>query len=222
MCYTIEINLTREQLEKRFGSRFKDRDGFNPKKRLSAFAFPEVPIICSSDPDEIKLYQWGLIPFWIKNEKDALSFRSKTCNAVSETIEQKPSYRSLYRKKHCLVLMNGYYEWHHRDKIKQPYLIRLKNDKPFALAGLYDNWTNKETGVIYNTFSVLTTNANPLIATIHNTKKRMPVILNPDNEMEWLNTKLPADSFKEIFQALDQHLMHAEEVDKALFSRKAI
>ena len=143
MCYTIEINLTREQLEKRFGSRFKNRDDFNPKKRLSAFSQPEIPVITSEAIDEIQLSNWGLIPFWTKSEEDARSIRTKTANAVSETIDQKPSYRSLFKKKHCLVLVNGFYEWQHRDKFKQPYFIRLDNDRPFALAGLYDNWLNK-------------------------------------------------------------------------------
>jgi len=86
MCYTIEINLTREQIEKRFQAKFKNVSDFEPKQRVSAFTLPELPVICSDSADEIKLYTWGLIPFWVKNSEDAKSIRTKTFNARAETI----------------------------------------------------------------------------------------------------------------------------------------
>jgi len=160
MCYTIEINLTREQIEKRFNAKFKNSSDFEPRQKVSAFTLPDLPVICSGSTDEIKLFTWGLIPFWVRNEEDAKSIRTKTFNARAETIADKASYKSSFKSKRCLVLADGFYEWHTEGKEKTPYFITLKDNSPFALAGLYDNWLNRETGEYINTFTVITTRAN--------------------------------------------------------------
>ncbi|UCH13733.1 MAG: SOS response-associated peptidase, partial [Bacteroidales bacterium] len=134
MCYTIEINLTREQIEKRFKANFINDPDFEPKKRVSAFTLPDLPVICSNSTDEVRLFTWGLIPFWVKNEEDAKSIRTKTFNARAETIAEKPSYKNSFRSKRCLVLADGFYEWHTEGKEKTPYFITLKDNSPFALA----------------------------------------------------------------------------------------
>lgn len=212
MCYTIEINLTKEQIEKRFNAKFDKDSEFGPKQRVSAFTFPELPIICSDSVNEIKLYTWGLIPFWVKNEDDAKSIRTKTFNARAETIAEKASYRSPFKSKRCMVLANGFYEWHTEGKIKQPYFIDLKHKSPFALAGLYDNWLNQDTGDYINTFTVITTRANPMMEKIHNIKKRMPVILSSDIERTWLDNTIPLTELKELLVPFDEALMEARRV----------
>ena len=210
MCYTIEINLTREQIEKRFGARFDEGTDFKPAKRVSAFTLPELPVICSDSDKEIKLYTWGLIPFWVKNAEDAKSIRTKTFNARSETISEKASFRNSYKSKRCLVLSNGFYEWHTSGKEKLPYFIELKNEDPFALAGLYDNWVNQETGETINTFTVITTRANPMMEEIHNIKKRMPVILSPDSERIWLDYDVSPSELRVLLEPYDENLMAAK------------
>lgn len=209
MCYTIEINLTREQIEKRFGAKFNEKTDFKPAKRVSAFTLPELPVICSGSGDEIKLFTWGLIPFWVKNAEDAKSIRTKTFNARSETIAEKASFRNSFKTKRCLVLSNGFYEWHTRGKEKIPYFIDLKDKKPFALAGLYDNWMNRETGEAISTFTVITTRANPMMEEIHNLKKRMPVILSPDNERTWLDNEISPAELKYLLEPFNETLMDA-------------
>jgi putative SOS response-associated peptidase YedK len=215
MCYTIEINLTREQIEKRFQAEFKDGSDFEPKQRVSAFALPELPVICSGSEDEIKLFTWGLIPFWVKNAEDARSIRTKTFNARAETIAEKASFRNSFRSKRCLVLTDGFYEWHTDGKVKTPYFINLRDRNPFALAGLYDTWLNNDSGEYINTFTVVTTRANPLLEKIHNIKKRMPVILPPGNERQWLDTALPVTDIQRLFIPFDENLMSAMKVSKS-------
>ena len=212
MCYTIEINLTREQIEKRFGSKFKNAQEFTPGKKVSAFGLPSVPVICSDQPENIKLMTWGLIPYWVKDEESAKSIRMKTFIARSETLDEKPSYRNPLKTKRCMVLVNGFYEWQHTGKEKIPYFIRLKEDIPFALAGLYDNWLNKNTGELINTFTIITTPANPMMEIIHNTKKRMPAILSPSIEKEWLNLEYGDSKLSEFLKPYDENQMMAEKI----------
>ena len=212
MCYTIEINLTREQIEKRFGSRFRNGKEFTPGRKVSAFGLPSVPVICSDQPEDVKLMTWGLIPYWVKDEESAKSIRMKTFNARSETLEEKPSFRNPLKSKRCMVLVNGFYEWQHLEKEKIAYFIRLKEDISFALAGLYDNWLNRSTGEMINTFTIITTPANPVMEVIHNTKKRMPAILPPLSEKEWLNLEHGGSKLSEFLKPYDENQMIAEKV----------
>jgi putative SOS response-associated peptidase YedK len=217
MCYTIEINLTREQIEKRFNAKFRNGSDFEPKHKVSAFTLPDLPVICSDSADEIKLFTWGLIPFWVRSEEDAKAIRTRTFNARAETISDKASYRNSFKSKRCLVLADGFYEWHTSGKEKIPYFINLKDNRPFALAGLYDNWLNRETGEYINTFTVITTRANPMLEKIHNLKKRMPVILPPDIERQWLDINLPLADLQIMLEPFNEKLMSAERIEKSLF-----
>ncbi len=213
MCYTIEINLTRGELEKRFGSKFNTKDEFVKGRKISAFSLPKVPVISSENPDDIDLMIWGLIPSWTKDEESAQSIRIKTFNAKAETLNEKPSYKNSFKSKRCMVLVNGFYEWQHVGKEKIPYFITLKNQKVFALAGLYDNWLNKNTGEMFNTFSIITTPANPMMEIIHNTKKRMPAILPPLSEKDWLNMSVNSSELNSFLKPFDENLMIAEKIE---------
>jgi putative SOS response-associated peptidase YedK len=220
MCYTIEINLTREQLEKRFQATLDNHLPYRKQQRVSAFSLPECPVICADNPSEIRLYKWGLIPMWSRDEDYAREIRTKTFNAKAETITEKASFRHLIRTRKCLVLTNGFYEWQARGREKFPYYIKLQESEIFALAGLHDSWTNKSTGEILNTFTIITTQANPMMEKIHNTKKRMPAILSEEDEREWCNPQLPLEKTLSFLHPFNEKKMLAEEVDKALFRRK--
>jgi len=209
MCYVIKIDMTREALEKRFGVRMGESSAFTPSTRVSAFSLPKLPVIASGDLHQIQLFIWGLIPYWVKEAKLADDLRMKTFNAKSETLTEKPSFRHIVNRKRCLVLTNGFYEWHTDGKKKIPYFIRLRDREGFALAGLYDSWAHPETGEVLHTVTVITTRANPMMEEIHNLKKRMPVILDPENEFRWLDIK--TDPMQEgIFEPYDQEKMVAE------------
>ncbi len=219
MCYTIKIDLSREQLEKRFGAKLTDGGDYRPGDRVNAFSLPLLPVICNDSPHEIRLYRWGLIPYWVRSAEDAASIRIKTFNAKSETLSEKPSFRSLVTRRHCLVLVNGFYEWQSLDKARIPYFIGLRGGQAFALAGLYDRWAQPEGGELTGTFTVITTRANPLLEQIHNVKKRMPVILSPSLEREWLSAQ--AGEVQKFFDPYPEELMTAEKVDPSLFRRSA-
>jgi putative SOS response-associated peptidase YedK len=217
LCYTIKINLTREQIEKRFGASFKQPELFSPGEKFSAFALPALPVICNDSPDTIHLYKWGLIPFWVRDAETADALRRRTFNAKSETLAEKPSFRNSFRSKHCLVLANGFYEWQTLGKEKIPYLMGLINQQAFSLAGLYDRWTDPVTGDSVNTFTVITTRANPRMEEIHNLKKRMPVILNPQEERKWLEPALSLREIEAVFDPFPQERMTFEKIEKKPF-----
>ena len=214
MCYTIKINLTREEIEKRFRATLEQPELFSPGEKISAFALPAIPVIVDKNPEQIGSYIWGLIPFWVKDAESADALRRRTFNAKAETLAEKPSFRNAFKSRHCLVLTSGFYEWQTAGKEKIPYLMGLKDQRAFALAGLYDIWTNPVTGEMLNTFTVITTRANPRMEEIHNLKKRMPVILPPENEKRWLSHDLSPQEIISLFEPYPQELMTFEKLEK--------
>jgi len=125
---------------------------------------------------------WGFVPPWSKD----LSIGSKMINARSETVAEKPSFKSAFGHQRCLVIANGFYEWQKDKNRKVPVYIRLKSGKPFGFAGLYNVWISPE-GEAICTCTILTTESNDLVSTIHD---RMPVIIPRDREDLWLEPKV--------------------------------
>jgi putative SOS response-associated peptidase YedK len=128
---------------------------------------------------ELVMLRWGLVPFWAKDP----SIGNRMINARAETVAEKPSYRNAFKHRRCLVLADGFYEWQRSGDAKTPYFISLASGAPFALAGLWENWTDKESGESLQTTTLITTAANEFMAPLHH---RMPVILEADNAGEWL------------------------------------
>lgn len=192
MCFhTIQTKLAL-QIEKRFKAKIKDKQEFAPHDHINGFEFPKTPIITTEYPEIIEHYNWGLIPHWAKND----DIKAITLNAKIETLTEKPSFRDAVTQR-CLVIANGFYEWQWMDskgKNKVKYQIGIENEELFAFAGLYSLWTDTNTGEIKKTYTIVTTEANPLMAEIHNIKKRMPIILKPEDEKKWLQ-QAPINQF---------------------------
>jgi putative SOS response-associated peptidase YedK len=214
MCFTVAIHATREEIENRFGASFEDPSSFTPGYYFSAFTYPRLPVISGKNNQIINMFTWGLIPSWVKDESYAEGIRSKTLNAKSETITEKPSFRNALKTGRCMVISKGFFEWQQRDNKKIPYYIGLKDEQLFGFAGLYDIWINPATGETNYTFTIITTSANPLLAEIHNTKQRMPVILPNDREQEWIDPKVPADKALELLRPYNQEMMTAWTVSR--------
>src|SRR6266700_5259121 len=142
----------------------------------------EVVSILSNGSAHMEWLQWGLIPSWAKDE----SIGSKMINARAETLAEKPSFKRLLRSRRCLILADGFYEWKKEGKGKVPMFITLKDDEPFAFAGLWDSWRDAD-GQQIRTCTIITTEANELMAPIHN---RMPVILPQQAREEWLDPSI--------------------------------
>jgi putative SOS response-associated peptidase YedK len=129
-----------------------------------------------------QLLRWGLIPGWAKDP----SIGNRMINARAETVSEKPSFRAAFKRRRCLIVADGFYEWKRNpnSKTKQPYYFHLKEHAPFAFAGLWEQWTDPESGGELDTCTILTTAANAVLEPIHD---RMPVILEPDQYAAWLD-----------------------------------
>jgi putative SOS response-associated peptidase YedK len=214
MCYFSSISVSFKIIEDRFGVRFIQSEAFQPAYSVCGFDFPRLPVISNQDSEHIDFFHWGLIPFWVKDTESANAIREKTLNARAETLFDKPAFRNSITSKRCLVLADGFFEWRHENKRTFPYYIRLKNQAPFALAGIWDSWTYPETRLAVRSFSIITTEANSLLEKIHNTQKRMPVILTPENENRWLQTNLNKDAIQAMLKPYAAGEMEAYPVSK--------
>ncbi len=184
MCFHSRQSKNARALEKRFRAKIEQADLFEPSEHYNGFTFPKTPVVANEQPGLIRHFQWGLIPFWAKDE----GIRQYTLNAKIETLHQKPSFRQA-AKNRCLVIADGFYEWQWLDpkgRQKQKFLVGLPGDALFAFAGIWSEWANPATGEMLHSYSIVTTEANELMSRIHNSKKRMPVILAEDNEQDWL------------------------------------
>ncbi len=125
-------------------------------------------------------FHWGLVPFWAKDP----SIGSRMINARAETVAEKPSFKNAFKKRRCLIIADGFYEWKGPKGQKQPMLITLPDKKPFAFAGLWETWNKKDPESPYRSCTIITTEASESIRDIHH---RMPVILRPEAYERWLN-----------------------------------
>ena len=145
---------------------------------------PTQPVaVLRAPPDRdvrrIEMLRWGLVPSWAKDP----AIGNRMINARSETVDQKPSFKAAFRRRRCLVLADGFYEWQRLKRGKQPYYIHLIDGGPFAFAGLWEEWADPD-GSVIETCTILTTSANELMADLHD---RMPVILDRSAYELWLD-----------------------------------
>lgn len=151
-----------------------------PTQQVSAvMATAESPV------PQHRWLRWGLIPSWAKDK----TIGNRLINARAETVAEKPSFRSAFKRRRCLIVADGFYEWQRLDqgKAKQPYFIHLRDPHPFAFAGLWERWQDQASGEVIESCTILTTAPNQLMAVIHN---RMPVILPPSAYESWLDPTL--------------------------------
>jgi putative SOS response-associated peptidase YedK len=225
MCYHKSLNATEAELEKRYKTALPPDVTYQPVYHTNAYQFPEWPILArwdqGADEKQFRMIRWGLIPHWTKSEANAEDIRTKTLNARAETIFDKPSFRaSAQSGKRCLIPVTGFYEWYTQGSKKFPFYISTSDQKIASIAGLWDEWADPETGEVVPTYTLLTTEANSLLAAIHNSKKRMPCVLTPDAEEAWLREDLSKeDALKLLSETYPVKKMHSYSISKRITSR---
>jgi putative SOS response-associated peptidase YedK len=173
---------------------------------VSGFSHPRLPVI---KKHSIDISEWGLIPSFVTDEEKVNELANKTLNARSDTIHEKPSFRNSIKSNRCVLPLDGFYEWQQAGKIKLPYYIYPTDETVFYLGCIYNTWVNKNTGEIRDTFSIITTEANPLMEIIHNTKKRMPLIL-PKYALEtWVDPSTSINEINNMMKPYPDDLMSA-------------
>ena len=217
MCYRNSSSVSAKQLESRYGAVMANPDDYQPSYHTSSFAAPRWPIIMQQSPIKIDNFIWGLIPTWSRDEEQATELCRGNANARSESVFDKPSFRDSILERRCLVASTGFFEFKEVKGKKYPYFIHLAGTEIFSFAGLYSSWTDRSTGEMFNSFSILTRQADAFMADIHNTKKRMPVILPQSLEKEWLNPDLTKKEIEGFFKDYNLKL-EAHTVSKLLLS----
>jgi len=238
MCYDKSyLTKKQEKYAKRYGDSPEEvkfvkeqlsEINIGPVYHVSGFNHPSVPVMIDHTKT-IHLFTWGLIPFWVKSPKEAVEISNHTINARAETMFEKPAFRESARNRRCLILVDGFFEHHHKNKKTFPYHIRLKDGSPMTFAGLWDEWKDETSGIVRRTYTVVTTQANPLLARIHNNPKleagpRMPLILPKELEHEWIkpvNEKADLELIEALSQPYDEEKLEAFTV-RRLRGKEAI
>lgn len=178
MCGRFTQTATSDVIAKQFHldklPLFTPRYNIAPSQPIAA-----IRVDPHTAPRKLAMLRWGLIPSWAKDPK----IGNQCINAKAETVAEKPSFRSAFKKRRCLIVATGFYEWQVQARTKQPMWIGLRSKQPFAFAGLWEHWTPAE-GEPLETCTIITTEPNSLMAPIHT---RMPVILAPASYDQWLD-----------------------------------
>ena len=220
MCYNIRYMT--EKLEK-YAKRYGNKDDWEsiqqklefPAFQKSGFSHPQVPIITGKDDDRVQLFTWGFIPSWTKDLKTASVFQKKTLNTRGETMKDNKLTRSSVSSRRCLIIIDGFFEHHTHGKEKIPFHIYHSDYEPMTIAGLWNSWSHDDQQ--FDTFSLITCNANPMMARIHNQPAasethRMPLIIDEPDHQQWLHGS--TDEIEELIKPYDQDKLRAHTVPK--------
>ena len=174
MCGRYTLTVPTDRLVAELGLdevRAEPTQNFNVAPTQSVAA-----VVAEGGKRRLEMLRWGLVPSWA----DDPEIGSRMINARSETAPEKPSFRSAFRRRRCLIPADGFYEWKREPGGKQPFYIRMKDERPFAFAGLWESWHDGEV----RSCAILTTQANELVRDVH---ERMPVILPKEDYEAWLD-----------------------------------
>ncbi|MFM1793253.1 MAG: hypothetical protein RLZZ252_1607 [Bacteroidota bacterium] len=192
MCFSYSINLSAQSLQSKLN--LSEISIPVPGFFFSGFTHPRLPVIVggihnSSTHNSLEnfgtmhssIMQWGLLPSWLRDVQKAEEMMVYGLNARAESIHEKPMFRDAWKHQPCLVPASGFFEWKTIGKKKEPYYIYGADSEFILFAGIYSRWIHPDTAEEITSYSIITTEANDLLAEIHNTKKRMPVIIEPGN-----------------------------------------
>lgn len=203
MCGRYLLKAPAAALRRAFG--FVEQPNLMPRYNIAPTQ--DAPVIRERREPKgertLQMLRWGLIPWFAEDMKGG----AKLINARGESIATKPSFREAFRKRRCLVLADGFYEWRTEGKLRQPYLIQRRDRAPFAFAGLWERWVPKTQPPVppyIDSFSIVTTSANALLAPLH---ERMPVILAPESCARWLDRGASEAELKALLKPATEDLL---------------
>ena len=221
MCFSISMAKSAEEIVKVFGIYAAGIPEIPAYYHVSGFSYPEVPVLYSRDGEKVlDLMIWGLIPEWVRSSDEADRIRSKTLNARGETADTLPSFRSSFRSKRCVVIADGFYEPHYENGNSFPWYIRRKDRGILPLGGLYTEADYSGRRIM--TFSIITIPASPMIAEIHNRKKRMPLILPDGNDSvgKWIDPEFPEELIKSLFIPPGDEILEGYQVSGDIYRKE--
>ncbi len=206
MCGRFAFFSPREAVQEYFGIEVP----FALEPRYNVAPSQEVAVIrqqADTQP-EAAMLKWGLVPFWAK---DAV-IGNRMINARAETVAQKPAFRQAFKRRRCVILADGFYEWHTEDGRKTPYFISLKTDHPFAMAGLWESWQTDDRPPL-ETCTIITTMASQSIGKLHD---RMPVILDLPTTMDWIQAEREPEALIAVLKSYNDEEIQVWPVNRTV------
>ncbi len=181
MCGRFTNRAKSEQIKKEFKAVNESSASFEPRYNIAPTQMIDV-VLEAEQERTLSQLKWGLVPSWSKDP----DIGSRMINARAETLSEKPSFREAFRKRRCIIPTSGFYEWKKASaaNTKQPFYFYLNEKDVFGFAGLYEEWLDKQTGELLETCTIITTEANEILKSVHD---RMPVILHSKDYDEWLD-----------------------------------
>jgi putative SOS response-associated peptidase YedK len=212
MCGRYTLKATNEQILSEFKAlRIQSNE---LRERFNIAPSQIIPVVRQNEQErELSDLKWGLVPSWAKD----VSIGNRMINARGESLTEKPSFRNAFRSRRCLIPASGFYEWKREaDKGKQPFYFYLKDKTVFGFAGLWEEWTDTETGELLESCTIITTEANEVLAPVHD---RMPVILKSENYEEWLDPKnADTDDLQRLLKPYPEEEMLSHAVNRQVNS----
>lgn len=201
MCGRFSIDMSRKALEETFDASFEEDVDFT---HFNIAPTATVPVILNEDRGIFQLVKWGILPTWMEKQRKMTGL----INVRSETVLEKPTWKKSFEERRCIIPATSFFEWEKAEGKKLPYLIKMKDGKPFCFAGVWAPGKD-EKGNSVPTFAILTTEANGLLKKIHD---RMPVILDEDDMETWLSYDANVDSLMKMMVPYDAKKMEMHRV----------
>lgn len=226
MCGRYAAITRVKAIEKRFNVTAVQPNLFVPNTNISHGEL--APVITNTKPGELQFFQFGFTPFWAQKQFYTINARAEGDSNTSDDpsyggsmgIINKPMFRKAIRSQRCLVVADCFIEGPKKEKLNKPYVVYLQDDeRPFAMAGIWDEWVNTKTGEIVNSFAVITTVANDLMHEIEH--HRSPVILSKNNEQAWLDSSLDLGEVTDMLKPYPAHLMNAYPIATTIKNPRA-
>lgn len=207
-------------VEKRFNAEVMDPDKWFPNTNVGPGSM--APVIIDSNPSEVHRLQFGFTPHWSKKPMYVFNARAEgdhnkendPAYTGAKGIIQKPMFRSSIRSKRCLVIADAFIEGPEKEKLDKPYVVYLRERRPFAFAGIWDEWVDPRSGEELRSFAIITTVANQLLKKVGH--HRSPVILGEDQERDWISGDLPLNDITSMLEPFDARQMNAYPIDKTI------
>ena len=200
MCGRYTLKTDARQIQAELG--LDETPALQPRYNIAPTQ--AAPIVV--EPGKLTLAQWGLIPHWAPDATIA----GRLINARADTLEEKPAFREAFKRRRCLVVADGFYEWQHAGKVSQPFFIHLQSGRPFTFAGLWETW-RAPNGLDVVSFTVVTTRANELMSRLHD---RMPVFLSPEQRVKWLAPTEDLAALESLLEPVTPEPLAAFEVER--------
>jgi putative SOS response-associated peptidase YedK len=226
------VNVSKiEEVEKRFNVKVEHTDPddfYQYRQDVNVSPGTYAPVITNERPDTLQFYQFGFTPFWAKKKMYVINARSEGDHNKendptyrgAKGILQKPMFRKSIRSKRCLVVVDAFIEGPKEERLKKPYIIyRRDRIRPFALAGIWDRWINKDSGEEHHSFAILTTTANDLLQKVGH--HRSPVVLDRDTEQWWLSDDTELNIITSLMEPFPSTDFNAYPISPAIRSPKA-